>query len=146
MSVCPHSKALAHILHLDALVPYRIFPKRDAMQESTPNPQPAQPATAPQDIHWGIAYLRQDVQDLRQDLRQQGEDIQELRQDFRQDMQQLRQEFRQDLHQLAERLDKVDQRFEKVYQRQDSHFRWLMGTMITLLVSFGSAIIAAIKL
>ena len=52
----------------------------------------------------------------------------------------------QHFEKVDQRFEKVDQRFEKVYQRQDAHFRWLMGTMITLLISFGSAIIAAIKL
>ncbi len=26
-------------------------------------------SSEPDDIHWGVAYLRQDIQDLRQDLR-----------------------------------------------------------------------------
>ncbi len=43
------------------------------------SPQSARSAE-PDDIHWGAAYLRQDIQDLRQVLRQ---DVHEVRQDLR---------------------------------------------------------------
>jgi hypothetical protein len=36
--------------------------------------------------------------------------------------------------------------FNTLSQCQDSHFRWLMGTMIALFMGFGGAILTAVKL
>ena len=30
---------------------------------------PSTPSPSPEDMHWGISYLREDIQDLRQDVR-----------------------------------------------------------------------------
>ncbi len=98
------------------------------MQESEQNPPPAPPAPAPQDMYWGITYLHQYMQDLRQDLRALGERFDA-----------------QTIH-FNKRFESIDARFESVIQRQDSHFRWLMGTMITLFVSLSGVILAAVKL
>jgi uncharacterized coiled-coil DUF342 family protein len=78
----------------------------------TSNPSPAQ-SQPPQELHWGISYLREDIQDLRQDMHQavQGvrqelrEDIQDLRQDMHQAVQGVRQELResaQGIHQMVQ--------------------------------------------
>ena len=90
------------------------------MQEFEQNPQP-NPPIATQDIHWGITYLHQYMQDLRQDVRKLGDRIDA-----------------QNKH--------SNERFEQVIHRQDSHFRWLMGTMITLFVSLGGVILGGVKL
>ena len=45
-----------------------------------PEPVASQPRTAPDDMHWGINYLREDIQDLRAETRT---EIRELRTEFR---------------------------------------------------------------
>ena len=64
-------------------------------EASTPQPSRPQP---PEDFHWGISYLREDFQDLRQEVR--GE-IQQVRGE----MQGLRQEMREEIRTVHNRLD-----------------------------------------
>jgi hypothetical protein len=108
------------------------------MQEFEQNPQP-NPPIATQDIHWGITYLHQYMQDLRQDVRKLGDRI---------DAQNTY--FSERFDNFGDRFDAQNkhsnERFEQVIHRQDSHFRWLMGTMITLFVSLGGVILGGVKL
>lgn len=97
------------------------------MQEFEQNPQP-NPPIATQDIHWGITYLHRYMQDLRQDVRKLSERFDNFGDRF----------DAQNKH--------SNERFEQVIHRQDSHFRWLMGTMITLFVSLGGVILGGVKL
>ena len=110
----------------------------------TPRPQP------PEELHWGISYLREDIQDLRQDLREniQGvrQEIQEVRQDLRetiqgvhQEIQEVRQEVRQEIRILH---DRIDDRYELLLKRIDSRFAWTLTTVIAV----AGVIVAAIKL
>jgi len=84
--------------------------------------QPNQPK-APEELHWGIAYLREDIQDVRQE-------IQGVRQEMRQEIQGVRQE-----------IQGVRQEFQVVYGRIDSRFAMLMSTMIAT----AGVLLAAIK-
>ena len=80
------------------------------MAEST-DPQAA---PAPDNTHWGVAYLREDLQDLRLQLR---EDVKDLRQ------------------QIAETNKCIDRTNELI----GSRFAWLITTMVAL-----SGILAAL--
>jgi hypothetical protein len=81
-------------------------PWNTAMSESQPTP-PQPPA----ELHWGISYLREDLQDLRRDTHA---DFQELRHEIR-------------------RLDaRIDEKHEQQLQRLDNRFLWMVTTMIAL--------------
>ena len=86
------------------------------MAESS-QPQPTPPA----EMHWGIAYLREDLQDLRQDMRHEFSIV-------------------------HARIDGTNQRIDQLaitlHQRIDSRFALLLGAMITMT----GVILAAIKL
>jgi hypothetical protein len=93
-------------------------------EAATPTPQPTRP---PEELHWGIAYLREDFQDLRQEVR--GE-IQNLRQEI----QGVRQEVREEIRTL--------------YTRLDSRFNTLVATMIAiggLIISLVGVVIVMVK-
>ena len=75
----------------------------------------------PDDMHWGISYLREDVQDLRQEIRS-----------------------------VNARIDgmnvRVDSRFDGVNARIDSRFALLLTAMIALSGIVIGAIFAFLKL
>ena len=119
----------------------------------TSNPSPVQPQPS-QELHWGISYLREDIQDLRQDLHQA---IQGVRQELREDIQDLRQEIR-GIHgridevnrSLGARIEegdrslsaRIDEKYELHNRALRSQLTWLMTTMIAL----AGIIVAVIKL
>ena len=83
---------------------------------SEPNPSPA-----PEEMHWGINYLREDIQDMRLDLR-----------DLRSEMQ--------------ARFVAMDARFEAMQKRMDSRFVWTLGFIAMLTAMHGAMMTALIKL
>ena len=92
----------------------------------TPRPQP------PEELHWGISYLREDIQDLRQEMRGNT------------------QEMREEVRLLYSRMDalntslgtRIDDRYELLLKRIDSRFAWTLTTVIAV----AGVIVAAIKL
>lgn len=123
--------------------------------------------TIPEDFYW-VAYLREDIQDLRQDQRHEltqlrGEmqemrqelrgEMQDLRQDLRGEMQDLRQEFRGEIQEIrgglqemrketGQQINMLVARNDETNKRLDSRFAMMMTTMIGL----AGVIIAVIKL
>jgi len=116
-------------------------------KDATPQPQ-SRPAS--EELHWGVSYLREDIQDLRnqmhkdtQETRQQmREDIQETRQQMREDIQDLRNQMREDTQETRQQIGVAHQRIDETNKRMDIHFRWLMTT----LVAITGVLIAVIKL
>ena len=96
-------------------------------------PQPSPPA---EQLPWGISYLREDIQDLRQDLRE--------------NIQGVRQEMHQGFHALNSRIDgridetnrRIDELNRSLSDRLDSRFTWTIATMVAL----AGVIVAVIKL
>lgn len=80
------------------------------MADTTPSSQPPQ-----DDMHWGISYLREDIQDLKQEIRA-----------------------------LQQRLDSVIEamttRFDATNQRTDSKF----GQLLAAIVAFAGITIATV--
>ena len=118
-------------------------------------PQPSRPHP-PEDFHWGISYLREAFQDLRQEVR--GE-IQDLRQEVpgeiqqvrgeiqgvRQEIQGVRQELREEIRTVHSRIDQLGKDFS---QRLDSRFSSLIIAMAAiggLIVSLIGVVIVMIK-
>ena len=106
---------------------------------------------APEQIHWGISYLREDIQDIRLEIRglhnRIDEHSQELRNESRQEFrgvheridetnqkidesaQVLRGEFQ---HECSRLSDRIDVTYEQTIRRLDSRFTWMMTTMVAL--------------
>lgn len=87
------------------------------MAEST-DPQAA---PAPDNTHWGVAYLREDLQDLRLQLR---EDVKDLRQQFA--------ETNQRIDETNKRIDEANKRIDRTNELIGSRFAWLITTMVAL--------------
>ena len=108
-------------------------------------PPASQSSPPPEQLPWGISYLREDIQDLRQDLREsiQGihQEIQEVRQEVRSEIHDVRQEIRI-LH------NRIDDRYELLLKRIDSRFAWTITTVIAfggLMVTLVGVVVAVFK-
>ncbi len=88
----------------------------------------SQAAPAPDNIHWGVAYLREDLQELRLQIREDGKDL------------------RLQIAETNQRIDEVNQslgqRVDQTNKLIDSRFAWLITTMVALT----GILIAVIKL
>ena len=126
----------------------------------TPEPSmtPSQP---PEDFRWGISYLREDIQDLRLDIRgvhgridesnrSLGERIDETNRSLGDRIDETNRSLVERIDEtnrsLGERIDdtnrSMNERFDETNRRMDSRFTWLMTTMIAL----AGIIVAAIKI
>lgn len=77
------------------------------------------PTPPPEDMHWGFSYLREDIQDMRQEFRGQ---IQE----GRKETQQLRQEFQVEMRDLRKDMA--------------TRFNYTIGAMVTLAAGIAALI------
>jgi len=105
------------------------------------------------EVPWVVAYLREDLQDLRNDVRRLDTKIDNLRQDvdaridgLRQDMDARIDGLRQDMEArfgiMNDRIDGLSNDIEELRREMGSYVRW----MITTMVAVGALIVAAIKL
>ena len=104
------------------------------MSESTDPPTRAVLPT-PGEMPWVISYLRDDIQDLRQDLRIQIRAVHDR------------------IDETNKRIDETNKRIDEtsrllgeqiraVHKRMDTYFLWIMGTLVTIT----GVLIAVIKL
>ena len=83
------------------------------------------PSKAPDDLHWGIAYLREDIQDLRQEIRSTNKRLDDGLSGIRQEMAKLAGDSRQDLSERTNNLrdelgGRIDNLREEMGTRIDS--------------------------
>ncbi|NKB71438.1 MAG: hypothetical protein GKR89_30570 [Candidatus Latescibacteria bacterium] len=117
------------------------------------DPQPPR-RPDPADMHWGIAYLREDIQDLRNDMRHQFEVVHKridetnrsLGERIDQTNQRMDERFDETNRVLGGRIDETNralgERIDETNKRLDNRFIWLVTTMVTMT----GLIIAVIKL
>ena len=95
----------------------------------------SQATTSADNTHWGIAYLREDLQDMRLQMR---EDTKELRVQIA--------ETNKRIDETNKRIDEVNrslgQRIDETNKILESRFIWLITTMVALT----GILIAVIKL
>ncbi len=124
-------------------------------ESSNPQPRPA-----PEDLYWGISYLREDIQDLRNQIgavhhridetnRSLGEQIQavhhridETNRSLGEQIQAVHHRIDETNRSLGEQIQAVHHRIDETNKRMDTHFRWTMTT----LVAITGILIAVIKL
>lgn len=98
----------------------------------TPNPPVTRPHPPAEELHWGISYLREDIQDLRQEMRESVQGV-------RHEIQEVRQEMRSEIRAVHTRIDETGRYLS---DRLDSRFMWLLATMVALT----GVIVAVIKI
>ncbi len=80
-----------------------------------------QAASTPDNTHWGVAYLREDLQDLRLQMR---EDVKDLRQQIA--------ETNRRIDETNRRIDEMNKRIDRTNELIGSRFTWLITTMVAL--------------
>ena len=98
----------------------------------SPNPQ-SRPA--PGELHWGISYLREDIQDLRNQIGAVHHRIDETNRSLGEQIQAVH-------HRIDETNRSLGEQIQAVHKRMDVHFMWTMTTLIAIT----SILIAVIKL
>ncbi len=91
--------------------------------------------TSADNTHWGIAYLREDLQDIRLQMR---EDSKELREQIAETNKRI-DEVNQS---LGQRIDETNKRIDDTNKILESRFIWLITTMVAI----AGILIAVIKL
>ena len=77
-----------------------------------------QATPAPDNTHWGVAYLREDLQDLRQQMRE--------------DSKNLRLQIAETNRRIDETNKRIDETNQSLGLRIDSRFAWAITTMVAL--------------
>ena len=80
-----------------------------------------QAASTADNTHWGVAYLREDLQDLRLQMR---EDVKDLRQQIA--------ETNRRIDETNRRIDEMNKRIDRTNELIGSRFTWLITTMVAL--------------
>ena len=96
----------------------------------TDSPAP-QSRPASEELHWGISYLREDIQDLRNQVGAVHQRIDETNRSLSEQIQDLRNQ-----------VGLVHRRIDETNKRMDAYFRWTMTTLIAIT----GILIAVIKL
>ena len=103
------------------------------MSESTDPPTRAIPT--PGEMPWVISYLRDDIQNLRQDLRIQIKAGHDRTDETNKRIDETNKRIDETSHLLGEQI-------RAVHKRMDTYFLWIMGTLVTIT----GILIAVIKL
>lgn len=101
-----------------------------------PDSSNPQPKTARDDMHWGINYLREDIQDLRAENR-------ESRADTKAEFGAVRKEMQEGFAALRAEMQEGFARLESKY---DARFHLLLGVTVTLNGMLAALMTALIKL
>ena len=109
--------------------------------------QPSQPVP-PTESTLALSFLREDIQDVRQDVRQTNERIDVLRIEMSGRIDVLRTEMSERIDtlrtEISERIDQTNGRIDELGKQRDSRYARLMATLITctgiLVASLGTAV------
>ena len=112
------------------------------MAESRPTPS----SPSPDDMHWGISYLREDLQDVKQELRdfrkEVNERFSELRREVNEQIAELRREVNE---QIAELRGEVNEQIADLRRELHRGLRHNLLTMIAIGGVYTGIIIAFIE-
>ena len=96
----------------------------------TPTPQP-------EDMHWGFAYLREDIQEFRQEFRGQ---IQEVRRDLHATREELRGEIQEGRKETQQLRQEFQVEMRDLRKDMATRFNYTIGAMVTLAVGIAALI------
>ena len=91
--------------------------------------------TSADNTHWGIAYLREDLQDIRLQMREDSKE-------FREQIAETNKRIDEVNQSLGQRIDETNKRIDDTNKILESRFIWLITTMVAI----AGILIAVIKL
>jgi chromosome segregation ATPase len=94
------------------------------------------------EIPWVVAYLREDIQDLRNEVRENRRSIERLHQDMDAKIEGLDAKIDRLRQDMDAKIFGLDAKIEGLNREMSVQFRWVAGTMVAV----GALIVAALKL
>lgn len=95
------------------------------------------PTPPPEDMHWGFSYLREDIQDMRQEFRGQ---IQEVRQDLHSTREELRGEIQEGRKETQQLRQEFQVEMRDLRKDMATRFNYTIGAMVTLAAGIAALI------
>ena len=112
-----------------------------------PKPTPTSPP--PEDMHWGISYLREDLQDVKQDMRdfrrEVAQEFANVRKEFAQQFAEMRKEFGQQIAEQRRETAELRKEFAQQFADVRRDMRHNLYAMIGISGVFATIIIAFIE-
>jgi len=106
----------------------------------------SQATTSDDNTHWGIAYLREDLQDIRQQMREDSKELREQIAETNKRIDEVNQFLGQRIDETNKRIDQFNQslgqRIDETNKLIGSRFTYLITTMVAIT----GILIAVIKL
>ncbi len=106
----------------------------------------SQATTSSDNTHWGIAYLREDLQDMRLQMREDSKELREQIGETNKRIDETNQSLEQRIDETNKRIDETNQslgqRIDETNKLLESRFIWIITTMVALT----GILIAVIKL
>ena len=104
----------------------------------TSNPQASRPQP-PEEFHWAVSYLREDIQDMRNEIRGTNSRIDELNRSLSGRIDETNRSLNGCIDETNQR---IDEKYELLTRRLDNRFALMMTTMVAL----AGVMVAVIKL
>ena len=119
------------------------------------------PISAPDDMHWGINYLREDIQDIRAEARESRADTKADHASLRQAMEAGELALRSEIGSLRQAMEagdsalrtemqtgfaRMDDKYQVLLKHIDSRFYWAVGLMATMMGMQAALTTALMKL
>ncbi len=102
----------------------------------------SQATTSSDNTHWGIAYLREDLQDLRLQMREDSKELRVQMVETNKRIDETNKRIDETNQSLGQRIDETNKRIDVTNKIMESRFIWLITTMVALT----GILIAVIKL
>ena len=98
--------------------------------------------TSDDNTHWGIAYLREDLQDIRLQMREDSKELRVQMVETNKRIDETNNRIDETNQSLGQRIDETNKRIDETNKLLESRFIWIITTMVAIT----GILIAVIKL
>ena len=102
----------------------------------------SQATTSDDNTHWGIAYLREDLQDIRLQMREDTKELRVQMVETNKRIDETNKRIDETNQSLGQRIDETNKRIDDTNKILESRFIWIITTMVAIT----GILIAVIKL
>ena len=102
----------------------------------------SQVTTSDDNTHWGIAYLREDLQDMRLQMREDSKELRVQMVETNKRIDETNKRIDETNQSLGQRIDETNKRIDDTNKILESRFIWIITTMVAI----AGILIAVIKL
>jgi len=102
----------------------------------------SQATTSDDNTHWGIAYLREDLQDIRLQMREDSKELRVQMVETNKRIDETNKRIDETNQSLGQRIDETNKRIDDTNKILESRFIWIITTMVAIT----GILIAVIKL